>query len=231
MKRLPKITIGVSGVAFAPFYAFRQEEYQQRVKALTACAQTWGARIFATPQPFTTAEEAHSAAAYLRRAKPSLVILDICTFPQGKAMEVFFDAVTAPLALWSRPEMKKRGPIGHNSFCGANFAGANLALRGRRFRTLFGDVKDAEFQGRMRTAIRLLQAAEAARGSAIGLIGGGIVPKFFDLDMSEAERASLAARWDVRFVPIPFEAWFEAAAQVPAAKAKAEAARQAKCYR
>lgn len=231
MKRLPKITIGLAGISFSPFYAFREEQYRKRMQELAACLKPWGARLVAIPRSFATADGARAAAARLREAKAALVILDIGTFPEGKAMNAFFEGITAPVAVWSRVEDKKCGPIGHNSFCGANFAASNLAVQGRRFRPLFGHTQDAEFQARLRTAVRLLQAAEAARGSMIGLLGEGIVPKFHDIDMTEAERASLAARWGVRFAPIPFESWLAEMARVPAAKAQTEAARQTRCYR
>jgi len=200
---MKKISVGLACIKFDPsFWGFRESQYKARVARLAALGGKMGFTLTAIPTAFQTAEEAQSAAKRLND-KSDLVILDVGAYPEGKAAGVFFDNVTKPLALWSRGESAHRTNIAHNSFCGANFLMGNLALRGQRARAFFGEPSSADFTARLKTAVRLLQAAKQAADARIGLFGEGIVPKFFDIDISPADREKLRRRWNIRFVGVP----------------------------
>jgi len=228
---LPSLTIGMAGVSFAPFYRFEESQYRGRVAALEAFAKQLGCAVAAAPATFSDAEGAEWAARFLAGRAADLVVLDVCTFPEGKAVQTFFEKLSAPLALWARREDAEQAPIGHNSFCGANFAAGCLARLGRTCRKLYGSPGSAGFASPFKAACRLLRAAAAARGARIGLVGEGIVPKFHDLDVAIEHRAALEARWQITFVPIPLDTLFREARALDAAQVAAEAARERTAYR
>ncbi len=225
------VRLGLAGVAFGPFYAFGDEEYQTRAKFFASQVNRLTCEVEWAPRPFRTAAEAGECAAFLRSKAVDAVVLDVCTFPEGKAWQAFVSQLPLPVILWSRPEARKNGPVGHNSFCGANFIMANLRREGRRCRAWFGAPDSPEFLAQVRTALQTLNAAKAVRGARIGLVGGGIVPKFNDLDLSETERARLAEAWDIRFVGLPLDEVLTKARAIAASAARAEAERQAAAYR
>jgi len=160
-----------------------------------------GFGFVAQAEAFTDAEAAAKAARRLTD-KADLVLLDVATFPAGKVAGAFFDSLDVPLALWGRDESEHGTHIGHNSFCGVNFLASNLALTGRRFRHFHGRCDSKDFRARLRTAGALIAAAMDAAGSRIGLFGEGIVPKFFDIDISPADRDRRSRRWNISFEPI-----------------------------
>ena len=197
-----KTRVGLAGVSMPSFWAFGQEEYRQRAGRLKEVCKGLGAGLITLQETFQTAEGAEQAARALNQLA-GLAVLDVATFPEGKAAGAFLDALKIPLILWSRGESVHGTHIGHNSFCGANFLAANFALKGRRVRHLYGDCRTRQFRARLATAVRLVGAAAAAAGARIGLFGEGIVPKFFDIDVAPADRKALADRWGIEFVPVP----------------------------
>ena len=199
-----KMRLGLAGISFAPFWAFRQSQYKKRISQLRELTKRLNARLVVLPRAFQDAKGALEAARKLND-KADLAILDICTFPEGKAAETFFCALKTPVILWSRGETEYKSHIGHNSFCGANFLAGVLALKGRRFRSVYGEPHSAEFRARISTATRLVAAANSVSGSRIGLLGEGIVPKFYDIDIQPEDRRKLEERWNIRFVSVPMK--------------------------
>jgi L-fucose isomerase-like protein len=199
-----EIRIGIAGISFTPFWGFEESQYQSRVGRLGEVGKRVGVTVVALPETFQDAEGAARAAKKLN-GEADLAILDVATYPEGKAAGVFFDTLELPLALWSRDESEYNTHIGHNSFCGANFLAGNLALRGQRFRSLYGELDAPEFLARLRTAVRLIGAAKRAAGSRIGLFGEGVVPKFYDIDIQPKDRRALEERFGIRFVSVPTE--------------------------
>jgi L-fucose isomerase-like protein len=198
-----KVKIGLTGISFPPFWGFTASQYRRRVGEFKKLAASLGATVAATPATFQDAAAGIAAAEALNRT--DLAVLDVATYPEGKAALSFFDALKVPLVLWSRDESEHGTHIGHNSFCGANFLGGNLALKGRRFRSIYGPTTDKNLVARLRTAVILASAAKRARGATIGLFGGGIVPKFHDIDIQPADRQTLEERYDIRFVGVDTE--------------------------
>ena len=225
------LRIAYAGVHFASFYAFGDSQAITRKSALDALVKRMNCTPSSDLNLFSDAKGAEAAARSLAKEGADLVVLDVCTFPEGKAWMRFVELVDAPIAIWSRPEMKKTGPIGHNSFCGANFIVANMAKSGRRARRLFGEADSPEFQSHLLAAIELLSAAKKIKGSKIGLIGGGIVPKFHDLDISDTERGRLERQWGINFADIPFEEIWAIADKLPTSAIDTETKREAKLYR
>lgn len=200
-----RITVGLTGISFKhSFWGFEQEQFQQRSAEIKEFIEGLGHGFHGFPETFEDAEAAGQTAEKVNQ-NVDIVILDLATFPEGKAATTFLDEVNVPVILWSRGELIHNSHLGHNSFCGANFIGSNLALKGKRFRKLFGSVEDGEFRRRMGTAIALVAAAKSASNSKIGLIGGSVVPKFFDIDISKENRAILKKRWNISFEPIPMD--------------------------
>lgn len=200
---MDRLRVGMSCVRFDPsFWAFKESQYEERVKQLQALQDKMGFTFHSAAHSFENHEEAIEAAKEMNNSS-DFVILDVAAFPEGKAFGAFVDHIEKPLAIWSRPEAEHLTNIGHNSFCGANFILGNMALTGRKARWLFGNVSDQDFQGRLNTAVKLLGAAKNAGGMNIGLIGEGIVPKFFDIDISEADRQAIEKRFNIRFVAVP----------------------------
>ncbi|MBN1674295.1 MAG: hypothetical protein JXR37_24820 [Kiritimatiellae bacterium] len=197
-----RVRVGLAGVSFDAFWGFHEPEYARRAASVRRAVEALGAELVTVFETFRAAEQAEAAARRLNE-EADLVILDVATFPEGKAAGAFFDALVPPLILWCRNESKYRTHIGHNSFCGANFLAGNLALRGRRFRKLHGTAGGREFRARLKTAVLLVRAAKQAAGSRIGLIGGGIVPKFHDIDIQPADRENLRRRWRLEFIDVP----------------------------
>jgi len=197
-----KICIGLAGISFdAAFWGFKESQYKDRIVELRQVAQKLGLKFIAIPKTFEDHKGAIAAAKKLND-KADLVILDIATYPEGKAAGAFFDTIAPPLMLWSRNETVHKSNIGHNSFCGANFLGGCLALRGQRFRKLYGRPNSKQFKARLKTAARLIGAAKMAAGAKIGLFGEGIVPKFYDIDIEPKDRVKLQKRWQLRFVGV-----------------------------
>lgn len=199
-----KTQIGIAGISFGPFWGFEESQYQTRVGQLDEVGQRLGVTVLALPETFQDAEGAVRAAKNLN-GEADLAILDVATYPEGKAAGAFFDALGLPLVLWSRNESEYNTHIGHNSFCGANFLAGNLALRGRRFRSLYGEPEDTGFLARLQTAVTLIGAARRVAGSRIGLLGEGIVPKFFDIDVQPQDRQALEERFGIKFIGVPME--------------------------
>ncbi len=200
-----KVRLGFAGIKFTnSFWGFKDEQYKARIQELRGLASKCNVELASIPHAFDNSEDAKSAAEILNQ-KSDLVILDVATFPEGKAAGVFIDALIPPVMLWSRSESEHGTHIGHNSFCGANFIAGNLALKNRRFRHLYGDADSIDFRARLVTAIELVRAAKLAAGSTIGLFGEGIVPKFFDLDIQPADRAKLKQRWNISFAGVPIQ--------------------------
>ncbi|MBI2437886.1 MAG: hypothetical protein HYV36_03615 [Lentisphaerae bacterium] len=221
-----KLTIGLTGISFKPFWGFTQAEYCRRkaqMKKLAAGALR--AALVATPATFEDALGALAAARVMNTT--DLAVLDVATFPEGKAALSFFDALKRPLVLWSRDESVHGAHIGHNSFCGANFLSGNLALRGTRFRAMHGELNNPQVVARLRTAAQLIGAAKASAGAVIGLFGEGIVPKFHDIDVSEKDRAELVHRYGITFKNIPIKhlleraVWYDEAFMARAAQSLA----------
>ena len=199
-----KIQIGIAGISFKPFWGFEESQYQTRLNQLDEVGKSLGATVLALPETFQDAEGAVLAAKKLN-GEADLAILDVATYPEGKAAGAFFDTLKLPLILWSRGETEYNTNIGHNSFCGANFLVGNLALRGWRFRSLYGEPNDPGFIARLRTAVRVIGAAKNTANTRIGLFGEGIVPKFYDIDIQPKDRRVLEERFGIRFVGIPIE--------------------------
>ena len=197
-----KTVVGLAGVSFHAFWGFSEEQYRERIEEMRAVVERLGARLVALPETFKDAKGG-VAAAQRMNDEADLVILDVATFPEGSATLAFFDNLAKPLVLWGRNEQEHGSNIGHNSFCGVNFLAGNLALRGQRFRKLYGAPGDVRLQNRLKTAITLIGAAKKASGSRIGLFGEGIVPKFYDIDISDSDREKLKQRWDIDFMGIP----------------------------
>ena len=201
---MEKVMIGMAGISFSKsFWGFIPEEYRKRATQLKELASKLDADFMAMEDTFQDAEGAAKAAVAMNRA--DIAVLDVATYPEGKAAMTFFDALKVPLVLWSRDESVHGTHIGHNSFCGANFLSGNLGLRGTRFRVLHGELNDPQIIARLRTTVRLIGAAKAAAGTKIGLFGDGIVPKFYDIDINEKDRATLAARYGIQFVGVPIK--------------------------
>jgi len=198
-----RVCIGLAGVSFTPsFWGFRQLQYQKRLRQLQQAAKSLGFGFTAVPKTFENAADAVTAAKKLRQKKADIVILDVATYPEGKAAGEFINNTDTPLMLWSRDETIHRTNIGHNSFCGANFLAGCLDVWGRKFRQLYGTAQSGDFKARLLTAGRLIGAAKKARGSNIGLLGEGIVPKFYDIDINADSRKRLLARWKIKFTPV-----------------------------
>jgi len=196
-----KMKIGLAGIHFESFWGFRQSQYAERRERLLSVCEKMGFGFVAQAKAFADADAATKAGRRLSD-KADLVLLDVATFPAGKVAGAFFESVDVPLVLWGRDETEHGTHIGHNSFCGVNFLGSNLALTGRRFRSWHGRCDSKGFRARLRTAGTLVSAALDAAGSRIGLFGEGIVPKFFDIDILPADRERLSRRWDISFEPI-----------------------------
>jgi L-fucose isomerase-like protein len=226
-----KVCVGLAGIQFSSsFWAFRDTQFTERARQLRALTGKLGASVKALPRAFRDAEGAEAAAKQLNDSA-DLVILDVATFPEGKAAGAFLDRLIPPVMLWSRPESEHGTHIGHNSFCGANFIAGNLALKQRRFRCLFGEAGSRDFAARLRTAIGLVSAAKQAAGSTIGLFGEGIVPKFFDIDISAADRTRLEQRWKIRFEGIPIKALVEKAGSYKEDELAADAKSFVRCFK
>ena len=199
-----KVKIGIAGISFKPFWGFEEAQYQTRLRQLDEVGKSLGVTILALPETFQDAEGAVGAAKKLN-GEADLAILDVATYPEGKAAGTFFDTLELPLILWSRGETEYNIHIGHNSFCGANFLAGNLALRGRRFRSLYGGPNDPGLIARLRIAIKIIGAAKRVSNSRIGLLGEGVVPKFYDIDIQPKDRGVLEKRHGIKFVGIPIE--------------------------
>lgn len=198
-----KVTIGLAGISFDPaFWGFQQSQYKARTEQLAKVCKELGFKFISVPQTFESADGAVKAAGQLK-GKADIVILDIAAYPEGKAAGEFVKNVDMPLVLWSRNETIHSTNIGHNSFCGANFLGSCISLQGRHFRQFYGSPASKDFKTRLKAAGLLIGAAKSAAGSKIGLFGEGIVPKFYDIDISEQNRNILKERWGITFVPVP----------------------------
>lgn len=228
-KKPKAISVGYAGVNFNPFHAFDERQAHERREMLASQVNRMNCTMAPGLNLFSSAGEAEAAASAL--ASADFVVLDACTFPEGKAWMRFVELVEAPIAVWSRAETEKSGPIGHNSFCGANFIVSNMARAGRRTRAFYGDADGEEFVSRLSAALKLLSAAKAAKGARIGLMGGGIVPKFHDLDVSEAERKRISSRWGIDFESVRLEDIWDIADKLPKSAIDAETARETKLYR
>ena len=206
-----KVCVGLAGISFnSSFWGFKESQYKERISKLRKTVEQLGSRFVAIPKTFCNAKGAVAAAKKLND-KADIIILDVATYPEGKAAGVFFDTIKSLLILWSRRESVHKANLGHNSFCGANFLASNLALRDQHFRTLYGPVTSKDFRSRLQTAVRLIGAAKAVSGSKIGIFGEGIVPKFYDIDISVKDREKLESRWGIRFVGVPIERYVKLA--------------------
>ncbi len=199
-----KVCVGLAGIRFDPsFWGFKPEQYKQHAAKLGAVVKKMGYDFVACPETFQDYEQAEKDAKYLKGKGADIVVFDIEAYPEGKAAGVFVSNVDVPLILWSRNETYHNVNVGHNSFCGANFMGGVLTVQGRKYRQIFGEPNDKELKARLDTACKLVGAAKAAAGSKIGLFGEGIVPKFYDIDVNEADRKKLEARWGIKYVGVP----------------------------
>jgi L-fucose isomerase-like protein len=217
-----RVCIGLAGVSFtASFWGFRQSQYQKRLQQLQQVAKSLGFGFTVVPKTFENAADALTAAKILRQKKADIVILDVATYPEGKAAGQFINNTDMPLILWSRDETIHRTNIGHNSFCGANFLAGCLDVWGRKFRHLYGTAQSRDFKARLLTAGRLIGAAKKARGSNIGLLGEGIVPKFYDIDINAENRKALLERWNIKFTLVPIKQLVEYATSYKTAKVEA----------
>ncbi len=196
------VTVGFTGIWFKNFWGFRPELYEERKTELEAWSLRHGINSHLSSGPFQNAEEAVLAARKLNEYADA-VLLDVATFPEGKAAQAFAETLSIPCILWSRPETKHQTHLGHNSFCGANFINSNLALRGIQVRQIFGALDSPENTARLRTALRLIGAAKAVRGATIALLGEGIVPKFHDIDVTGQNREALKQRWGITYADVP----------------------------
>ncbi len=195
------VVVGFAGISFHAFWGFEESQYAGRIEELRETIEAFGATLVAMPQTFKDADGGARAGEKLSE-DADIVILDVETFPEGSAAIAFFDHLSKPLMLWGRSEQAHNSNIGHNSFCGINFLASNLALRGQRFRKLYGSPDSELFRNRLQTAIKLIWAAKKSRGSKIGLFGTGVVPKFYDIDVQTEDREKLLKRWDIDFVGI-----------------------------
>lgn len=226
---MKKVMIGLTGISFGKaFWGFVPEEYRKRAAQMKELAGKLDAELVAVPDTFQDAEGAAKAAVVMNGA--DVAVLDVATYPEGKAAMTFFDELKVPLTLWSRDESVHGTHIGHNSFCGANFLAGNLGLRGTRYRVLHGELSDPQVVARLRTAVRLIGAAKAAAGTKIGLFGEGIVPKFYDLDINVKDRATLAARYGIQFIGVPIKDLVDRATGYDAATAAHDAKAFAKRF-
>jgi len=212
-----KVRLGLAGISLPNFWGFKESQYNSRAARLRDVCRELGAGLSVVPRTFQDAEGAVRAARVLNE-KADLAVLDVATFPEGKAAGAFFEALTPPAILWSRGESVHGTHIGHNSFCGANFLAGNLALKGRRVRHVYGQCSGREFRARLSAATKLVAAARLAANSRIGLFGEGVVPKFFDIDVAPADRRTLERRWGIRFVPVPTKRLVERARRYKEAK-------------
>ena len=102
-----KVTVGLTGISFGSFWGFREAEYKKRIVRVRQVVESFGARLVVVGKTFQNAEGATVVAKELNE-KVDLVILDVATYPEGKATGVFFDNLTVPLMLWSRNESKHK---------------------------------------------------------------------------------------------------------------------------
>jgi L-fucose isomerase-like protein len=199
------VVLGIACIRYSQaFWGFEENQFDKRVRALAEYEKELGFTVYKAGPSFENADEALKMARTLN-TNSDIAILDIATYPEGKAAGVFFDELKLPLILWSRPESEFGTHIGHNSFCGANFLASNLFLRKQRFRSIFGTMESAETKERLQTAVRLIETAKHISGSTIGEIGEGIVPKFFDIDIRKEDRETLEKRWRIRFQAVALE--------------------------
>ncbi|GEM_PF-2180364 len=200
-----KVKIGLACICFTKsFWGYKESQYKNRINQLRILGKKLDFELVATPTSFQRAREA-IITAHILNDHADIAILDIATFPEGKAAKAFYETLEIPLILWSRPEQIHNTNITHNSFCGANFLASCLSLQGRRFRKVFGDVDSEDFQSRLLTAIRLIESAKKVRGAHIGLFGNGIVPKFVDIDVIPEDRQVLEKRWGFKYIKIPIK--------------------------
>ena len=198
-----KVCVGLAGIRFDPsFWGFKPKQYEQHAAKLGAVVRKMGYKFVACPETFENYKEAKRDARFLKQKGADIVVFDIEAYPEGKAAGEFVANVDAPLILWSRNETYHNVNVGHNSFCGANFMGGVLTVQGRKFRQIFGAANDKELKARLDTACKLVGAAKAAASSKIGLFGEGIVPKFYDIDVNEADQKKLQQRWGIKFVGV-----------------------------
>jgi L-fucose isomerase-like protein len=198
-----KMKIGMTGISFKAFWGFTPDQYAGRAAEMKKVAAKLGAGFISTPATFVDYQGAQAAAEAMNQA--DLCVLDVATYPEGKAAMTFFETIKVPLVLWSRDESVHGTHIGHNSFCGANFLAGNLALRGMKFRAIHGPLTNAQVAGKLRTAVKLIGAAKACAGARIGMFGEGIVPKFYDIDVAGKDRDLLKSRYGIEFVNIPIK--------------------------
>lgn len=198
---LRNVVVGLAGISFRSFWGFTESQYTGRIDKLRKIIEAFGAKLVVIPETFKDADGGIKAAETLSK-EADIVILDVETYPEGSASFAFFDNLSKPLMLWGRNEQKHGSNIGHNSFCGVNFLAGNLALKGQRFRKLYGPPDSEQFRNRLQTAIKLIWAAKESKGSKIGLFGKGVVPKFYDIDVQGDDRKKLLKRWDIDFVGI-----------------------------
>ncbi len=198
---LRNVVVGLAGISFRAFWGFTEAQYKGRIDELRKTIEAFGATLVVIPETFKDSDGGIRASEKLSE-EADIVILDVETYPEGSASFAFFDHLSKPLMLWGRSEQEHGSNIGHNSFCGVNFLAGNLALRGQRFRKLYGAPDSKLFRNRLQTAIQLIWAAKESKGSKIGLFGNGVVPKFYDIDVQTGDREKLLKRWDIDFVGV-----------------------------
>ncbi len=198
------VRIGLCGISYGSFWGFEPHQYHRRIQEARILSDRIGFELIAEKETYSTAEEGIRVARWLND-NADAAILDVATYPEGRAFLSFAEELQIPLVLWARNETVHGTHIGHNSFCGANFLSGNLARQRRYHRIIYGPVSDPELTLRVTSMVRLIAAAKALSGSRIGLFGEGIVPKFYDIDVTERDRRSLENRYGISFMGIPID--------------------------
>jgi L-fucose isomerase-like protein len=128
-----------------------------------------------------------------------LVVVATTAFPNGN-IAFPFARLDIPLALWSFPEPKTKGPLPTNSLCGMNMLSSTLTsfLRSSaiKWKWFFGAPGSPQLEKRLEATIAALAAIKSLRNSKIALIGGA-ANGFNDLLFDEG---ALFNRFRVRVV-------------------------------
>lgn len=203
------VNVAILSIAFDNFWGFNENINNMRIISAAELIKQYGANVEVYEGSIKNSEQAFKAKKWVEDKKIDLILSNIATFPEGKTIETLFKDILPPVLLWSRPEDYKEGPLGHNSFCGANYVWGLFHFWGKGCMHIFGSPCDKnEFQI-LKAQIYLISALKNASNKYIGMIGGGIVPKFYDIGISKENLHRIEKLWGIKFISISFDEFNE----------------------
>jgi hypothetical protein len=191
---------GLTGIGFGQFSASGSRSISPAPMNPRPVVQRLGATLVVVP---TTVQEARGAIQGTARLneQADLAILDIATYPEGKAASAPSEALGPPWMPSSRDESHHGTNIAHSGPRGAKFLTGDPACLGCDCQHLYGRPDSTDTVARLRTATSLAGAGSSASGASISILGGGTIAEFFDIDVVLEDHLALEERFGIRQLP------------------------------